>query len=284
VSDVLIVARHALRESVRRRVFVVVLVLSVAFLGLYAWGASVLFDEVSGFEDVNGVDVETATVAGASLLGLGMFATLFLGTVLAVFLTLGAVRGDAERGLLQPLIVRPLGRPSYLAGRFLAAATVSGTYVVVIFLLLAAITALLGWTPDRVVSPALRLGAAALLISAFALLGSVLFSTTANGIGVFMVFGAGLTAGLLGQIGDALASDTLERIGEIAAWLLPFEMLYQDGLRELTADIGGAAGVIVELGLFGGANEAGALMWPYAIAYLAALGALATWGFQRRDL
>ncbi len=284
MSDVLIVARHALRESVRRRVFVVVLVLSVAFLGLYAWGASVLFDEVSGFEDVNGVDVETATVAGASLLGLGMFATLFLGTVLAVFLTLGAVRGDAERGLLQPLIVRPLGRPSYLAGRFLAAATVSGTYVVVIFLLLAAITALLGWTPDRVVSPALRLGAAALLISAFALLGSVLFSTTANGIGVFMVFGAGLTAGLLGQIGDALASDTLERIGEIAAWLLPFEMLYQDGLRELTADIGGAAGVIVELGLFGGANEAGALMWPYAIAYLAALGALATWGFQRRDL
>ena len=39
-----------------------------------------------------------------------MFATLFLGAVLAVFLTLGAVRGDAERGLLQPLLVRPLGR------------------------------------------------------------------------------------------------------------------------------------------------------------------------------
>ena len=37
------------------------------------------------------------------MLGLGMFAILFLATVLAVFLTLGAVRGDAERGLLQPL-------------------------------------------------------------------------------------------------------------------------------------------------------------------------------------
>ena len=44
----IVVARHALRESLRRRVFAV---------------------------------------------------------VLAVFLTLGAVRGDAERGLLQPLIV-----------------------------------------------------------------------------------------------------------------------------------------------------------------------------------
>ena len=47
---------------------------------------------------------------GATLLGLSMFATLFLGAILAVFLTLNAVRGDAERGLLQPMIVRPLPR------------------------------------------------------------------------------------------------------------------------------------------------------------------------------
>ena len=45
-----------------------------------------------------------------------MFATLFLGAVLAVFLTLGAVRGDAERGLLQPLVVRPIGRTTLLLG------------------------------------------------------------------------------------------------------------------------------------------------------------------------
>ena len=50
-------------------------------------------------------------MAAATLLGLAMFATLFLGTVLAVFLTLGAVRGDAERGLLQPLLVRPVDAP-----------------------------------------------------------------------------------------------------------------------------------------------------------------------------
>ena len=53
-----------------------------------------------------------------------MFTTLFLGAVLAVFLTLGAVRGDAERGLLQPLVVRPVGRTSLLLGRFAGAALV----------------------------------------------------------------------------------------------------------------------------------------------------------------
>ena len=61
-----------------------------------------------------------------------MFGTLFLGAVLAVFLTLGAVRGDAERGLFQPIVVRPLSRRQYLAGRFLAAATVAGGYVGVV--------------------------------------------------------------------------------------------------------------------------------------------------------
>jgi len=40
------------------------------------------------------------------IFGLAMFATLFLGAVLAVFLTLGVVRGDAESGLLQLIVVR----------------------------------------------------------------------------------------------------------------------------------------------------------------------------------
>src|SRR6185503_2308789 len=39
VSSSLTIAGYALRESTRRRVFLVVLILTVAFLGLYAWGA-----------------------------------------------------------------------------------------------------------------------------------------------------------------------------------------------------------------------------------------------------
>ena len=61
------------------------------------------------------LDVDDQVLTGSTLLGLAMFTTLFLGCVLAVFLTLGAVRGDAERGLLQPLVVRPLGRTALLA-------------------------------------------------------------------------------------------------------------------------------------------------------------------------
>ncbi len=279
----IVVARHALRESLRRRVFVVVLVLSVGFIALYGWGASELFESADEFNgDV--VDVDGQTLAGATILGLAMFATLFLGAVLAVFLTLTAVRGDAERGLLQPLIVRPLGRTSYLAGRFLAAATVSAAYVAAMFLACVLITGLLGWWAQGVALAALQLALAAVVIAAIALLGSVVLSSTANGIAVFMVFGAGLVAGLLGQIGDALQNETLDRIATVASWALPFEALYQDALARLTSGIEGTTGAIVQLGPFGGAQEAGALLWPYVVGYLALVGVLAARLFARRDL
>src|SRR3712207_7614728 len=39
--------------------------------------------------------------------------------------------------------------------------------------------------------------------------------------------------------GEALNSETLDTISDIATWALPFEALYQDGLAELTADVEG---------------------------------------------
>jgi ABC-type transport system involved in multi-copper enzyme maturation permease subunit len=219
------------------------------------------------------------------MFGLAMFGTLFLGVVLAVFLTLGAVRGDAERGLLQPLVVRPLGRTALLGGRFLAAAGVCALYVGAVYAAALVITGLAGgWWPEDPVGPGVGLAVGVMLIAALSLLGSIFLSATANGIAVFMAFGAGLAAGLLGQIGDALNVDTLRNIAKIASWALPFEALYQGGLNSLTQGVGGTTGVIVQLGPFGGAQEAGPLLWPWAAAYLVLVAVAARTAFARRDL
>jgi ABC-type transport system involved in multi-copper enzyme maturation permease subunit len=284
VSGVRIIAVFALRESVRRRVFLVVGLLTLGFLLLYGLGTWQLFKSVDEFEPaIEGV--EARTVAGATILGLAMFATLFLGTILAVFLTLGAVRGDAERGLLQPVLVRPLRRRTVLAGRFVAAASVCGAYVIGVFLATTVITwAFSDWWPDRTVVPAVQLAVAVAVIAALSLAGSVVLASTANGIAVFMVFGAGLTAGLLGQIGEALSSRTLDRVSDIVSWLLPFEALYQAALSALTADTFGFTRLAINLGPFGGAESAGPALWPWTVAYLALVGAAAAWAFARRDL
>jgi Cu-processing system permease protein len=284
MSDVLVIAAHALRESLRRRVFIVVVVLTLAFGGLYTWGATELFKDVTGFGN-NEFGLDGRTLAGATLLGLAMFGTLFLGAVLAVFLTLAAVRGDAETGLLQPLIVRPLGRNQYLAGRFVAAAAVAFTYVGVVYTGAVVITGLAGdWWPAHPVGAGLRLALAVVVVAGLSLLGSIFLTATANGIGVLMIFGAGLIAGLLGSIGDALSSHTLQRIASTSSWLLPFEALYRDALRLLVQDIPGVTGAIVKLGPLGGSHDAGPLLLPWIVVYVAIVAVVGAFAFGRRDL
>jgi ABC-type transport system involved in multi-copper enzyme maturation permease subunit len=284
MSGVLIVAQHALQEALRRRVLLVVLVLTAVFGGLYAWGCDALFNDVSGFDN-NESGLDPVALAGSTIVGLAMFGGLFLGVVLATFLTAGAVRGDAERGLLQPLVVRPLGRAQYLLGRFLAAATVSALYVLIVYFGAVLVTGLIGdWWPEHPVGSGVRLAGAAVLVAALSLLGSVFLSATANGILMLMAYGAGLLAGLLGAIGDAIPSPTLQNIASTGSWALPYEALYRDALRLLVQDVPGVAGAIVQLGPLGGSHDAGPLLVPWVIVYLVGVLAAAAWAFARRDL
>lgn len=283
MSGVLTIVEYGLREALRRKVFAVVCLLSVAFLVLYWLGVRYAFDHVKNVVPPEGIDA--ATFAGAFLFGLAMFGTLFLGVVLAVFLTLGTVRGDAERALLQPLVVRPIGRSTLLVARFLGAAAVCVPYVLVLYFAGMVLTGLEGsWWPDRIVTPGLELAGGVLIVAALSLLGSVFLTSIANGIAVFMVFGAGLVAGLLGNIGHVLNSSGLIHAAKIAAWAIPFEALYQDALRAITQSTSGLTGFLLRLGPFGGAEQGGPALRVWAAAYVLLVGAVAVAGFTRRDL
>jgi Cu-processing system permease protein len=279
----LAVAEYGLREALRRKVFVVVCVLSVGFVALYWLGARYTFHHVDNIVPPAGIDAHT--FAASFLFGMAMFGTLFLGVVLAIFLTLGVVRGDAERGLLQPLVVRPVGRATVLVARFLGAAAVCVPYVLVLYFATLLLTHAEGaWWPDSIVTPALELAGGVLVVAALSLLGSVFLSSIANGIAIFMLFGAGLVAGLLGNIGHVLNSHGLIHAAKIAAWALPFEALYQDALRAITENTSGLTGFLLRLGPFGGAEQGGVALRLWAVAYLAVVGFVAIAGFSRRDL
>jgi Cu-processing system permease protein len=286
---VLVIAGYALQESLRRKVLPIVLVLTAAFLGLYGFGIYKAWESIDPFQQETigpaNVLIDQGILFSATLFGLSMFGTLFLATVLAIFFAHAVVRGDAERGLLQPLVVRPVGRTSVLAGRFLAAAVACSIYVAVVYAGALLITnGVTGWWPDRIAQPGLELAGAVIVIVALALLGSVFLSAIANGIAIFMIFGAGLVAGLLGQIGEALNSDSLNTIAKVSSWALPFEALYQDGLNAITADTTGFTRAALSLGPFGGAQAAGNALAPFVLGYLALVALIAIAGFQRRDL
>jgi Cu-processing system permease protein len=277
------------RESLRRKVLPIVLLLTAAFLALYSLGIYKAYETIDPQqrESIGGsaVFVDAQILFSATLFGLSMFATLFLATVLAIFFTHAAVRGDAERGLLQPLVVRPVGRAAVLGGRFAAGVLACGAYVAFVYTGCLLIThAVTDWWPDRIVQPALELAGAVAVLVAVSLLGSVFLSAIANGIAIFMIFGAGLVAGLLGQIGEALGSESLKTIAKVSSWALPFEALYQDALNAITAETEGFTRAALTLGPFGGAQAAGIWLVPYVLAYLAIVAFAAVYGFRSKDL
>ncbi len=279
MSDALVIARLALQEAVRRRVLAVVAILTVVSGGLYLVGCISLKQHVGGV-----LEVETIKpIVPATLLGLASFATLFLGSVLSVFLTASAVRGDVDRGLVQPLVVRPVGRNAYLGGRALAAAAVSCSYVLVVSVFATALTSIMfDNLPPSAWQVIPRLVAGVLVVTALTLLVSCLLSTVATGISVLMAYGAGLIAGLLGEIGKSLGAHTLARIADVVSWLLPFEGMYRDALQKLSPS--GPLGELVQLGPLGGANGGGTGLWVFTAAYVVACGVIASWRFGKADL
>ena len=284
MSGMFVVARHALQESLRRRVFLIVLILTALFIALFVVATIEAFNAERAFGGgagpINAHQVTTVTLAG-----LGMFASLFLATVLAIFLTLGAVRGDAERGLLQPLVVRPLGRRELLLGRYVGAFAVCAPYVAAVYgIVIVTIHQAGGTWPSHVVGPGLALAAAVSILVAMSLLGSVFLSSAANGIAMFMLYGAGLVSGLLATIGAALGAHTVQVIARDMSIALPFEGLYQAGLHALGSNQSGLTGVLVNLGPFGSSRAGTVPFYVWSAFYLAVVAALALLAFARRDL
>lgn len=285
MTTVWVISRHMFRECKRRRIFWIVPLITVGFVGLYALGNYFAFESTRGTIQAEQGLLDATALAGASLVGLSMFVTLFLASSLGIFLTFSAVRGDAEVGVLQQLVVRPVARGGLLAGRFLGASLLCGAYALFLYLACVLVTGVTGgWWPTPFLLPGLALVAAVVVVVALSLLGSCFLTALPNGIVMFMIFGAGLLGGLLAQLGEALSSPSLQTTGRVTSWLLPFEALYQAGLNSLTSSATGLARVVVRLGPLGGAQEGGPLLALWVLAYLAAVAAAGLFAFGRKDL
>ncbi len=278
-----VIARLTWRECVRRKVFLLVPIVTAGFVTLYGIGVFYAFQEArSGF---GGQDFDVVGLTGASMVGLAMFMILFLGSSLGIFLTFGTVRGDAELGTLQALVVRPVARSGLLLGRWFGASVVAVVYVAVLYASVIVLTGVIGdWWPVSIVVPGLGIAFGVMIVVALTILGSVFLTSIPNGIAMFMAYGAALLGGLLGQLGEGLGSDGLRRTGLVLSWALPFEALFQSGLYSLTAGTRGITRIVVQLGPLGGAQPGGAALWLWSLGFLVAVGAAALFAFERRDL
>ena len=280
----LTIARFTIHEAISRRLVLSAAVLSLVFLALYAFGLSLLYNMAPPFREQNG-DRSEVLAAGTILTVLGLYAVHFLSSFVALFLTVGAISSEIDSGTLHAVLARPIRRADVVIGRWLAFAGLIGLYVV--FMSGAILS--MAWLASGYQSfdTARTIGLmvlGALVLLTVSLLGSTLFSTLANGVISFTLFGLAWLGGLIEFIGAMVQNGGMVNLGIAISLLVPSDAIWKAASfyaqSPLFLAVGGTRGQVP----FIGAAPPTLPLVIWALAYPAVFLFLAVRAFSRRDL
>lgn len=285
--NVLTIARLTLKEAVSRRLILAGVLLSLAFLALFAAGFMFLFSKTQ--ENARN-PVQAQAIFGAVQTVMGLYAVNFLGNLLALFLAVGAISGEIDSGTIQALMARPIRRAEYVVGRWLAYAALIGLYVALMAAAMFGLAgAIAGYESPRPVTALALMALGAVTLLSVSLLGSTRLPTLANGIVVLSLFGLAWLAGIIEYIGAALHNDGMVNLGIAVSLLVPGDALWRAASYYVQSPsvlaLGGAAGNTGLGGVpFVSASPPTAAFVAWGLAHPLVVLLATVWSFQRRDL
>jgi Cu-processing system permease protein len=298
--NVLVVARWTVLEARRRRLLLAGVVLSVAFVALFALGFTLLYHSqqrsLLGAQDQaslaasEGGPREQLLVLSTVLVVLGLYAVQFLASLLGMFLGVASVSPEVDSGALHAVLARPLSRLEYLLGRFLALAGLLAAYVVVMsgaLLLTARLVA--GYQAGDATRAVALMILQVLVLLAVSLLGSTVLPTLANGVAMLALFGLAWLGGVIQFIGTVPpGNDLMVNLGTAVGLLLPADAVWRGASYHVMPPSLLVAGSFVEQGgsglPFASTVPVAPAMLAWALAYPVACLAVALASFRRRDL
>jgi Cu-processing system permease protein len=281
----LLIARMTFDEAFRRRMILAVLFLSGLFLALYVFGFKLLRDDIMRFDDQRGGVPSTVLpyeVQASAMVLLGLYTVNFLAGIMTIFAAVGTISSEIESGTLHAIIPKPLARWEIIAGKYLGFFAMIAIYLALMVTGVVLTSRYVGdYTPPNILHGlALMILVSAILLS-LTMLGSTIFSTMANGVTVFMLYGMAVTGGLVEQIGNALDNDTMVNIGIMTSIALP-----SDAMWKLASYVVQPRVAVNLLGPnpFGTAAPPSDVAVRYAILYCAVLVLTSMLVFRRRDI
>lgn len=289
MHNALLIAELSLREALRKKLVTVLLVLTALFIGFYLFGIYKMEVRLDARAAEAGIDRSPTGSGNMPVMFatmFGMYLVYFLGALMAVLSTVSSVSGDIENGVMQSVIARPVSRAGLVLGRWLGFAAVNVGYVTLLSVtLLGGVYAITGYMPPDALPAVLLVLLAVLLLTALTVLGSTLFTTLANGIGVFVLYGLGFTGGILSAIGSLSDTPTLTTLGKLANTLMPTNALWLGASYYLQPQIMRQMSEVSRgtNPFFATEPVAGWLIaWAAMLTVLAVLAGM--WRFSKRDL
>jgi len=276
---VAIITRLTFREASRRWVMWVALLLGVLFLVVYGLGLNEIEKEMQ--RQSGSLNVLVSEEFHSFFLMAGLYVVNFLTIMMAVLTSVDTISGEINSGTIQTLVSKPVKRWEILMGKWVGLVGMLSIY----FLMMAGGVCLFvymrtGYMPDHLLSALglLWLNICVMLGASF--LGGSLFSTLANGVLVFGLYGVAFIGGWIEQFGSFLNNQAAVNIGVVCSLLLPSEALWKRAAYEIQSPLVAAMGVSP----FSSLSVPSLLMIVYAALYAAGSLYLALWIFSKRDI
>ncbi len=273
--NVLTIAQLSFLEARRRKLFWIVLIVSLVYLALFGVGLYYVNRDIQ--VDRAGVPVDI----GSTFLLIGLYGVAFLSVLLAILVSADTLSGEVASGTIQTIITKPLRRWQVVLGKWLGLALMLTAFV--LFMsggLLATVWAITRYWPTN---PVLGIGLIVLEAVVFltlSILGGTRLPTIGNGVVMFMLYGVSFIAGWVEQIGAFAHIETAVNIGIVTSLVIPGEAMWKRAAYLLQPPF------MRELSLtpFSAASAPSEAMVFYVIAYTVVALLVAMWSFQKRDL
>ena len=278
-----IIARLTFQEASRRKILLAALLLGLLFLVVFGLGFHFLIQGME--EDFDGSRVLELNEARNFLLMAGMYVVNFLVAMMTVLTSVDTLSGEISSGTIHTLVAKPIRRWEILLGKWLGFVGMVTMYLILMgggimgFIFLRS-----GYTPPHPFRALELIWLNALILLSVSLLGGTSFSTLANGVLVFGLYGVAFIGGWIEQIGgfltDQTASQTAINIGILTSLIMPSEALWKRAAHEIQSPLVAALGVSP----FSSGSYPNMAMIIYSVLYLMVILSLAVRLFNRRDL
>lgn len=274
-----LLARFTFREARRRRAVLAALILGVAFVGLFALVSHFLIQDMDSSPRMT---TRTRQLILGIWLLMGLWGINSMGSLLAIFVSAGAIGGEVESGALDVIVPKPVRRWEIIVGKWLGHCLMVATYVAILSSAIIGVIYLTsGYLPPNPWSGVALMSLGMALLVSLTVLGSTMLSTMANGITIFVLFSAATIAGTAQQLGSLLQNVTLERMGIVVSWLIPSDTLWRMAAYQLQSS---AISFARTPGPFTAITPPDWWMLFYVLLYGAACLMLAVYVFGQRDL
>ncbi|MFC0524369.1 ABC transporter permease [Pontibacillus salicampi] len=283
------IAKITFREIVSKRIFLITILMTLAFIALY--GVAIHFTAKDALSETssNMGDLQNQFFA-SQLLSAGLYFSSFITALLAILSSVSAVSSEIDSHQIDTWLMRPISRLQFVLGKISGLTILLVAYAILLFVSITFLHQTLG---GEALDLNLEFPQISRAISMFILqpivlvtIGVMLSSrmTTLNaGIVLIILYGAAFIGGFVEQIGSLMEKTALMNIGIATSLLFPVDAVY----RKMTLflfDTADSPISFAQQGLFASASSPSNAMIVYTIIYAAIMLIIAVRTFSKRDV